>query len=352
MKLSALIAVIFLCLAFAPERAVAQPADELSSELREVADLFVKKGQLDKAISIYDEIRQSKPDDEEILFALIDACMQSKRCAPRREGLLREARKLAPAHGEALEQLYSLLVEEGRVVEAVAELESFLTLMPQARQALALLAYAHDELYGGLVELGEPARALAELKKFVGRHPEHQEARSLLADVLIERGHLAGAERELRAIVSRDAGHQLARESLIDVLERRGDRKGALREVRQFVKRQRDHLPMRLIMLDLLEGLGRFKEYDRELTLLLREQGRDALVWITVGERALARDKLGAAHAAARQARALPLGRELAGRLKVLETTIARAYAERYAEFRRETRWSDLEDDIEQSFYP
>jgi predicted Zn-dependent protease len=188
----------------------------LGPYLRQVADianLYAKRRQWDRALSLLDEVHRAQPDHLPTLEDLASACLRSEACAPRRLTLLGELIRKAPDPTRWLSDLVDELTRTGQRALAVRRLGAFVRQHPDDDAARALLVDT-------AVEQQELAPAIAQLRVLLAHQPDDVARRLLLCELLREDGQTAAFERELaglaRAFPDRPAVELLQIDRLID----------------------------------------------------------------------------------------------------------------------------------------
>jgi tetratricopeptide (TPR) repeat protein len=279
-----LLGAFLLGLLLRPSMAAAQgrEREDEDDQLLDVAELFHKRGEHDKAIAIYDEILERRPDDPQALTKLAAACLSSAACAPRRGAVLQAAVRVLPDDAELLEELAEVLGQAGRHRVAVRALRGYLR-----------------------------------------RHPADDTIRAALVDNLVAARDFRAALPELRIRLQRSPGDRAAR----------------------------------WMEIELLDALGRTPERDRALAAYVKLDPTSGDAWVELGERAVDRQELARAEEAVRRARAGRFRDEKEGRarLAALERDLAieraeqlKDRAEQARDLRRDARWADLVEEVEQ----
>ena len=196
---AALLAGALLLVGPGPIRAQSRPAVEpgaqtTEDQLLDVAELFVTKGQPDKAIQLYEELLKERPGDARVRVRLAEACLESARCQPRRMALLEDALAASGGRRDLLEDLSSLMAAAGRHKLAAAVLRSYLAKHPGVPSLRGLLVDA-------LVASGDAPGALREVRLYLRARPRDFEARWLEIELLERLGRGAEVDRLLLAYV-------------------------------------------------------------------------------------------------------------------------------------------------------
>jgi Flp pilus assembly protein TadD len=138
-------------------------------------------------------------------------------------------------HGRAHFNLATVLKQEGRVDEAMAQLRASAAENPESQYALG------SELY----DRGEFGSAIKELREFVARISSNAAsayptiaARNLIALSLAQQGNLADAVHEFRVASQIDPGNANLRGNLAFVLLRQKDFEGARQNYEEYLKHQ------------------------------------------------------------------------------------------------------------------
>lgn len=168
-------------------------ATDHADSLEDIAAIFMKKEQWDRAIAVLDEARARRPGDNDLLGDLVVACLHSESCAPRRLPLLREALEKVPEPGELLEDFARELVRLGQGARVLAELRAFVQRHPKDDDARALVI-------DNAVDKGQPKVALEELAVYVKRRPDDVQRRALYVELLRGSHQESASDRQLHAL--------------------------------------------------------------------------------------------------------------------------------------------------------
>ena len=156
-------------------------------------------GQWEEAKFLYEEYLSAFLDDWEVLNELGNVCFQLGEF-DRAEGCYRRALERNPAWEEGWRNLSVSLSRLGRLEEARASLEQYITLVPEDKSVYGFFA---DLLY----RENEFGRAVNFYEDFLRFHPAEKEAWVKLADCYLNLGHTQSALSSYRQ------AHTLAPES-------------------------------------------------------------------------------------------------------------------------------------------
>jgi tetratricopeptide (TPR) repeat protein len=166
----------------------------VTDDLQDIADSFARLGKWDQALPLYDEARAQRRDDLDLLEGLVNACVHSAACAPRRLALIEEGMARLPRPGDLVDALADELIRLGRPQELVAALGRYLATHPDDDDARALYIDAAEGAHRSDLAL----RALA---AHVTRRPSELDKRVLYVELLRNEHRLGEADRELQALV-------------------------------------------------------------------------------------------------------------------------------------------------------
>lgn len=210
-------------------------AGDHADSLADIAAIFARKGEWDRAVAMLDEARARRPQDPDVLGDLIAACLHAESCAARRLPLLRQGLEKLPQPAELLDELVRELVRLKQSARVVPELRAFVARHPKDDEARALVIDT-------ALESGQRAIALEELATYVARRPDDVQRRSLYVELLRDTHQEAASSKQLHALLKAYpdsvGGLCLRAERLVD----RGDLNAAERELghaRQMAQRHR-----------------------------------------------------------------------------------------------------------------
>ncbi len=168
----------------------------------ELADAFVKLGQAENAIPLYQEGVRRKPESLAGWLGLGNAFEQARRMGDAAMAF-RRATELYPADATAWQKLGEVYVKQGRREEALAALKKSIGLngeVPEAHYALATL-WAQPG--------GDAARAEASYREAIRLQPDYAQARMNLAILLSRSNRGEEAEYEFQCAVRVRPGYAL-----------------------------------------------------------------------------------------------------------------------------------------------
>jgi tetratricopeptide (TPR) repeat protein len=149
---------------------------------------------------------------------------------------LRAAVEADPTSARALNDLGALLLQTGRVAEAVAQFEKATALKPD-------FAEARVNLGSALAKQGKPEEALVQLRLALEANAGYAPAHYQLGLVLSQRGDAQGAMREWRSALDLDLKYAEAHIGLGDALDGQGQAAEAVAQWREGIELQPDDAP-------------------------------------------------------------------------------------------------------------
>ncbi len=203
------------------------------------------------------------------------------------EQLWRDTLDKNPAAWIAHNNLGLILVDQGRVEEAVTHYRTALGLRPHSaethlnlasaleklerraeaephyREAIRLQpsdAVSHYNLARLLADQGRPDEALAHYRQAIEHQPDDAPAHFNLANLLAEQGATAQAVPHFESALRIDPGHAKAHTNLANLLAAQGRVQPALAHYREAVRLQPDLFEAHNNLAVLLAGLGKFDE--------------------------------------------------------------------------------------------
>lgn len=206
------------------------------------------------------------------------------------------ARSLAPRNPFAYFGLGRIALQEGRIEDAVRNLESAYDLQPEVKALAATLSQAYYRS-----GRREPARQLARESRTLGRitlrpDPRHAEiAREAVdLDSFLRRagtyrrlGRLDEALREIRVALARQPERAEAHYVAAEIYDALGDAPSAVAEARKTLELAAGMEDIRPVLAGNLVKARRFEEAAIEAKRVLEEHPRDVRMWLTLAMVAL-----------------------------------------------------------------
>jgi tetratricopeptide (TPR) repeat protein len=207
---------------------------------------------------------------EELGFCLVAVNERSK-------GALAFARaaELNPCLIESWRALEKLFTASGRAAEA-----------QQAASQVAQLAALPGEIQLACCKFFDGERVMAEdlVRQYLAVHGEHVEALRLLAKMASDAGVEYDSEVLLQRAVQLAPEHQAARYELVVALLRRQKHEAARSHINRLLASAPSHTVYRALEAEALAGVG---DYNQALPIygdLLKEDPKDAQLYITIGD--------------------------------------------------------------------
>ncbi len=335
----------------APSLAVAGPrgggaSADAGDSRADIAAAYGRKQRWDEAAALLLEAHADRPRDGDILEDLVVACFHSERCAPRRAALLHEARTRLAHPSDLVDELSELAegwMHEDKWTDALALLDALraegdsndlledvidaclhapscaprrLGLLRQGVTRLAKPAELVDDYANELFKALPPKQALSELGAFAARHRDD--------DAIAE------------ALVSAAIDHEA-----LDL---------EITELPRWLARHPDDVERRIAYVEALHERHRDAEYQRELDALLRLSPTNVTALSLRTEARLERGDVPAARRELDRLRTLARSDDERARVRELDEELRRTVDEQKRDFRRESGWLDLADDLEREY--
>jgi len=166
---------------------------------------LMQKGEIDKAISQFEESLRIYPGYTDVRFTLGTALMQANRL-PEAAAQFEETIRLDPHFADAYDNLGATLLMMGHPEEAI---ERF-------RQAIAIFDFAqpHNDMGNALDKLGRMEEAIAEYRKALALDPDVAQLHDNLGLILIKARRIPEATEQFEMAMKIDPGDDTARTAL------------------------------------------------------------------------------------------------------------------------------------------
>ena len=168
----------------------------------ELAEAYRKGGNSDKAIGMFEQAIQRKPDFRLALHGLGTTLAQSGRLPESKQALLK-ALKMMPEDASVLNDLGLVYIGTGETREAVEVLQKAANIDPD-------YADAYNNLGGALSRLSDPAGAEAAYRAAIKMRPDFAEAHRNLANLLTGLNNFDEAQYHFRKAVQSNPKYALA----------------------------------------------------------------------------------------------------------------------------------------------
>ncbi|MEN8180687.1 MAG: tetratricopeptide repeat protein [Pseudomonadota bacterium] len=181
----------------------------------ELVELLLKTGKLDDAVAVLMKMQRFAPDNLKVLQALAKIHVQQKSWGEV-EKIGAELKTKHP--GNALGYYYSGLAQQsaGHHVEAIAEFERSLKLMPKAAEPLIALAKSQ-------LAIDQPDAALQRVQMVIDANPEHFLALNLKGEILLAQKQYGDAEASFNRAIEIQPKWATPYKNLIKIKVQEGD---------------------------------------------------------------------------------------------------------------------------------
>ena len=210
-----------------------------------------------------------------------------------------------PEYSEALNNLGSLLLKAGRIVDAIACFEKALRYEPR-------LATAHWNIGFGRLQQGRADEAITHFEAAIALKPDYRAAHLELAAAWLAKGRVDDARRKLEALLQSAPNYAEAHNDLGCILLNQGQTGEAMRQFQQAVSLQPDYPEAQNSLAHILILQNRPDEAISRATELLKKHPNDAGGHYNLGSGLLAKQRIDDAIAEFRTALKLQPGFALA----------------------------------------
>ena len=270
-----------------PKAPAATSTDPLAERAR-LGYAYLNAGQYDRAIAIFEEVLEQRPDDADFHRYLGNAYYWQGKAAGASAGQLLDraiaeyerARQLAPDDNLLLVQLASAYREAGRDEEALQAYLAAVQAQPCDDEALLLLASHYERL-------GRRADADATWERLTQLNPRWAIAWQAVAAAALQREDYAGAAAAYRAGAAAVAADDPARADLTyglaTVLYYAGDYTGAEAAYRQTLQLRPGDAATLAGWADSLAKLGRVAEAIAAYQEAVQREPDNYVYWVSLG---------------------------------------------------------------------
>jgi tetratricopeptide (TPR) repeat protein len=192
-----------------------------------------KKGQINEAISQYQEAIRLKPDYAEAISKLGTALGEEGRI-DEAISQLQEAIRLKPNYADAYNSLGTALCEKGRIDEAIRQYQEAIRLKPDYAEACYNLGT-------GLFRMGQIDEAIRQYREAIRLKPDYAEAHYNLGVALAAKGHLDEAISSYREALRFKPDYTMAHINLGVALDRKGQIDEAIGQFQEAIRLKPDY---------------------------------------------------------------------------------------------------------------
>ncbi len=220
-----------------------------------VGTALVKKGQINEAISQYEEAIRLKPDDAAARTNL-GAALVIKGQIDEAIRQYQEAIRFKPDYAEARFNLGNDLFDKGQIDEAISQYREAIRLKPDYAEARFNLGTA-------LVNKGQIDEAIRQYQEVIRLKPDGAEAHYHLGTALVNKGQIDGAASQYREAIRLKPDYTDAHYNLGLVLGMKGQTDGAIRQFREVLRLKPDDADARNNLRNALLQKGKGDEFVR-----------------------------------------------------------------------------------------
>jgi predicted CXXCH cytochrome family protein len=230
------------------EAAIARHAPARSEFYFELAEAHRRDGNLQKAITFYEQSCARQPADWRYFYRLGTALTAAGQLG-RAAAALERALSLGPREPAALEAVANLLSRQGKIREAVATLQAALDLDPES-------AGVHTNLGARLFQLNDVKGAERAWREAVRLRPEAATMRLNLANLLAGGGRFQEAQYHFEAAIRSAPSFADAHLAYAIALAARGDAAQSESHLREAIKHAPNHFEAHLRLGQALRDRG------------------------------------------------------------------------------------------------
>ncbi len=188
---------------------------------------LVEKGQIDEAISQYQEAIRLKPDYAGFQYNL-GVAFNKKGRTDEAISQFQEAIRLAPDYAEAYNNLGSVLVAKGQIDEAISQFRKAIRLKPDDAEIQYNLGIA-------LGRKGQIDEAISQFQEAIRLNPDYAEAHYSLGAALGRKGQTDEAISQYREAIRLKPDYAEAHNNLGIIFGQKGQTEEAIRQFREVV---------------------------------------------------------------------------------------------------------------------
>ncbi|MFL6216133.1 MAG: tetratricopeptide repeat protein [Blastocatellia bacterium] len=248
------------------EAFLAKNPEDLHSRT-EVAKLYQRQGEFDKAESVLLEVLDRKPNDLNSRTELAKVYQRQSKQA-QAEAVLLDLLQLDPNNLQARTELSKIYQRQGKLAEAEAVLLRVLEIRRNDLNSRTELA----KIYQRQGKLAEAEAVLMELLKL---EPNDLQARTELAKIYQRQGKLAEAEALLLRLLKLDTSNLQARTELAKIYQRQSRWAEAIKRLEEYIELEPNGLHPRTELAKIYQRQGKLAEAEAVLLRVLEIRWND-----------------------------------------------------------------------------
>jgi len=194
---------------------------------------LLKKGQIDEAISYFQEAIRLKPDYAEAHYNL-GVVLAGKGQTDEAISEFHEALQLKPDYAEAHNNVGTALLNKGRTDEAVAQFQESIRFEPRH-------AESHNNLGAALARKGQINEAISEYREALRLNPDFPDAHNNLGDALFKQGQNDEAISQFREALRLKPDYPDAHDNLGNALFIKGQTDEAVIQFQEAIRLKPDY---------------------------------------------------------------------------------------------------------------
>lgn len=262
-------------------------AKDTTNLLLELARIYARQGQPEKADLLIQEASEKNPDDP-TGFLLLSSHRNSLGDLDGALEAVDRAAEVAPADRRVLLRRSELLAEKGfrsKEMALLTESRGLVMAMLDAKRsdADALIVLAKIEMAEG-----SPEAAVVSLRQAINSKPNSADAHFMLGSALALQGDTGGARIELARALELRPNHTEGRRLLARIHAELGEHEYAIEQGRLYLAANPDAVDTRILVAQSLVNLGKGNEAYEEI-LRIPEESRDPEALYALGQLQLGR---------------------------------------------------------------
>jgi len=220
------------------------------------------KGQLDQALSHFQEAARLKPNHADV-YSNLGVALDDNGQTDEAIRQFEKAIQLRPNHADARYNLGNALAKQGHADEAIRQFQEALRLKPDK-------ADAHNNLGLALARQGQTDAAIRQFQEALRLNPGHADAHLNLGNALAAKGQTDTAIQQFQETLRLKPDYAQARYNLGIILSMKGQTDGAISQFQEAVRLQPAYPEALSGLAGALDGQGKYAEAVRSYQASLK----------------------------------------------------------------------------------